>query len=167
LDEIIDFYLENIKEGRNKQSNKSMIEGYRALSYVLFENGSRCSPNKVSQLIECILPAASPTNSDKEGQRLAINCLGNLCTKAGNNITQNVYSRIYDLLFCCYELYSQEVKRNPSYCKVLMIIPMVKSQFFKLLSSTLRSMQYVITEAKNLKEQNMKEFLDDLKASQL
>ncbi|KAG9303110.1 hypothetical protein G9A89_005068 [Geosiphon pyriformis] len=105
----------------------------RALSKVLFENGGNCQKYHV-QLLQILLPLAHPNNLELSSRRMAINCLGNLCVKTGNKL-QGKYQNIYDICLGNLNAGIREGDENSS---------------LKVLSSTLRALQFVVTEDKNI-----------------
>jgi hypothetical protein len=67
--------------------------------------------------VDYLLPLATYNNFDKESQRLAITCLGNLCTKAGANL-KDFYKLIYNVLKKNFEVYAPAVFTDISVSKV-------------------------------------------------
>lgn len=72
---------------------------------------------QISKLLALLLPMASTKNIDRESQRLAITCLGNMCAKAGNSMKEH-FKPVYGSLIANYEFFSSETFNNLNFCKV-------------------------------------------------
>ena len=69
-------------------------------------------------MVDYLLPLATYNNVDKESQRLAITCLGNMCTKSGNSL-KDFYKLIYNVLKKNFEIYASAVFTDISISKVI------------------------------------------------
>jgi HEAT repeat protein len=137
FEDLISFFLDSIRLAMNTKSQLLLLATLRALSFVVFENGTKCI-SKIPQLLEILYPLAdNKRNLDRESQRLAINCLGNLCAKGGATLSR-YYKPIFDVLYSLYTQIFREVQFDGSVCK--------------LFSAVLRAMQFVLIEAKSLHE---------------
>ncbi|RHZ85019.1 hypothetical protein Glove_73g36 [Diversispora epigaea] len=130
LELLINFLLNAFT---NATQNLYAVDILRALSQVLLENGANCQKLH-GKILQTLLPIAKYDNPNYEIRRMAINCLGNICSRSGTKL-QGKYKSIYEVLLGNL---STGVINNDD------------SAFLKVISSTLRSLQLVINEDKSV-----------------
>ncbi|CAG8467088.1 2678_t:CDS:10 [Paraglomus brasilianum] len=128
LEVILTFLINSLPYATQPSSEINIL---RTLSAVLFENGTKCQKFHES-LCHLLFPLVRPDNPNLETRRMAINCLGNLCMRTGNKLNGK-YKDIYEIFLA--NLNSMTIDDTAS---------------LKVVSSTLRALQLVVIEDKNV-----------------
>jgi hypothetical protein len=68
-------------------------------------------------MVSFLIPLAGHTNVDREAQRLAVTCLGNLCSKAGPSLRDH-YKPIYSVLKANFDIYATQIYNDLTCSKV-------------------------------------------------
>ncbi|KAL1925631.1 uncharacterized protein VTP21DRAFT_514 [Calcarisporiella thermophila] len=139
----VNFLLKSLQnESSSSEPVIRLMNVLRALSLLIYENGTACIKLHGS-IIETVEPFISDDGKPLEVRRMAVNCLGNLCIGCGPKL-QQYYKVIFDVLTQVlypftrlYDLSSSSLRLGDIRMK-------------KLISSTLRAMQLVLNEDKNL-----------------
>lgn len=131
-DEQLCAAVEDLVAAIRKTQGWARTDGMRVLSFVLYANGQRCV-SKYSLLLELLLPNM-PTSADElcqlsadskeessaviEQQRMAIGCLGNLCTRAGQCI-KDILPSVFRAVLTAVREVRKAAQREPRLSKVL------------------------------------------------
>ncbi|KAF0524602.1 ARM repeat-containing protein [Gigaspora margarita] len=123
-----------------------IVDILRALSQVLYENGVNCQ-NFHQQILQTLLPVARFDYQNLEIRRMAINGLGNLCFRSGAKL-QGEYKSIYEVLL------SNLTTVEPN---------LDDAAFLKVISSTLRALQFIMNEDKTIVTETFNETIEAIK----
>ncbi|ORX55482.1 ARM repeat-containing protein [Piromyces finnis] len=129
INEIIHYLLTNF--GKNK---KEQIENLKALSFVLYENGSFCEKYYETLINKLVCLANKNDLPGLEIKRLAIISLGNLCFKTGSKLDSSQYKTIYNTIYNHIINNQNNISLNQS----------------KIINSSLRVYQIMISEDKEI-----------------
>jgi len=129
--------------------DQQTVDALRALSAVLFENAPCLPPKVIETLLASLLSSADRTNPNTDMRRMSINCLGNLCTKAGKVLTPTQLDAAFKIL-----------ADNLSVTPRLGTDPQAEK---RVASSTYRALQFVIQERKTLTQNQVVPLLRDTK----
>ncbi|KAI7862932.1 hypothetical protein BDF14DRAFT_1734969, partial [Spinellus fusiger] len=142
-DACLQFLLQGLESTQNDELRVDML---RALSALVFDNTTNIS-KFYPRLAILLLSLADPSVKPLYVRRMAINCIGNMCTNAGVKL-QAYYKDYYKVL-----LSNLGVVEDTS-SGVLMVktfdFPTSDSGVRKIASSTLRALHFVLSQDKSL-----------------
>ncbi|KAI7902842.1 uncharacterized protein BX663DRAFT_568739 [Cokeromyces recurvatus] len=148
FDMTIHYLLEGL-DNTNDLSDDHKVDLLRALSSLVFEtaNHTQRSANRLSTLL---LRFANPSYTSLQVRRMAINCIGNACANAGNTKLQAFFQEFYACLLsnlCKVDRTSEGtlLVRAPT-TDILNDDASIR----KIASSTLRALQFLLSQDKSL-----------------
>lgn len=137
LKEVLDLLLTTISSSYSPSTHIVHLDSLRALSLVLFDTAKHYSAH-YTRLIACLRPLCDvKIVLDKEVQRVAFNCLANMCYKSGT-VGQAHYEEIWAVFI------RQSSQLQPQV--------LTQISFTRVFSALLRGIQFVIPEAKAIHE---------------
>ena len=144
----ITFLLDGLERAKDKTTTAAelRVDILRALSALVFENASNAS-KYYPRLSNLLLESADRSTRPLEVRRMAINCIGNSCANAGSKL-QPYYAQFYQALLsnvCVVEHGSHGTMMVASSS-----LDFTDSAVRKVASSTLRALQFVLSQDKTL-----------------
>lgn len=134
---VLDLLITSISASYSPTTHVVHLDSLRALSIVLFDT-AKLYGSHYSRLLACLKPLCDVKNViDKEVQRVAFNCLANMCYKSGS-IGQAYYEEIWAIFQRQAALLQPQVLTQISFTRVF--------------SALLRGLQFIIPEAKAIHE---------------
>lgn len=137
MTQVLQMLISTIKTPFSPAAHIVHLDSLRALSMILFEN-ARFFAQLYTPLLACLRPLCDVRNVlDKEVQRIAFNCLANMCYKSGS-IGQSHYEEIWAIFM------RQAAQLQPQV--------LTQFSFTRVFAALLRGIQFIIPEAKSLHE---------------
>lgn len=134
---VLDLLITTISASYSPNTHIVHLDSLRALSLVLFDTAKHYS-SYYGRLLACLRPLCDvKIVLDKEVQRVAFNCLTNMCYKSGS-IGQSHYEEIWAIFM------RQTAQLQPQV--------LTQISFTRVFSALLRGIQFIIPEAKGIHE---------------